>query len=526
MMLGITETDDGTLSIIVDNRPIMVPKDHPNYAALRKAAYAGDADTVRKLADIPVAIREYTQGQVTIQGNKVTYAGRELHTSFTDRILRMMAEGHEITPLVRFLDNLMQNPSYRAVRELFRFLARHGIPITSDDGCFLGYKRIRQDWTDQHTGLVDNHIGRVVEMPRNEVDDNWGIDCSDGFHVGSMSYVNTFGQGGRIIIVKVNPRDVVTVPESETNKLRTCRYEVVAEYQGFMGESSVYDAQTVRPITPPRPALPPVALPPDDPEVKAVDDGATYTVVYARLDPDDPGTVQEADTFDDYGDRHEALQYAHDQAVEFIDENGDLFDGADTAPEVVEFKRNGGSLAGYAVVTGPAGARKVWARWTIVKEEEDEDEDEDEDKDEDDEDKEDEDETISFGCLVQECPRCHADLTEDNAIDLILEIAGQRITTQTRVDATGEVEDTPDDAIAEDHGVGIACGACTLDLAPWLQQYEGNDLVDGPESLDELGDVDIPPLPSAPVAAPATTALAPAGTRLRDKIRALLHRRP
>jgi hypothetical protein len=39
--------------------------------------------------------------------------------------------------------------------------------------------------------------------------------------------------GDRIVIVKINPKDVVSVPsDCNYEKLRTCRYEVVGEYEG------------------------------------------------------------------------------------------------------------------------------------------------------------------------------------------------------------------------------------------------------------------------------------------------------
>ena len=51
-----------------------------------------------------------------------------------------------------------------------------------------------------------------------------------------MNYVASYGSlenGDRIVIVKINPRDVVSVPsDCNCEKLRTCQYEVVGEYQG------------------------------------------------------------------------------------------------------------------------------------------------------------------------------------------------------------------------------------------------------------------------------------------------------
>ena len=57
-----------------------------------------------------------------------------------------------------------------------------------------------------------------------------------GLHAGALNYVASYGSvesNDRIVIVKINPADVVSVPsDCNCEKLRTCRYEVVGEYQG------------------------------------------------------------------------------------------------------------------------------------------------------------------------------------------------------------------------------------------------------------------------------------------------------
>jgi hypothetical protein len=76
---------------------------------------------------------------------------------------------------------------------------------------------------------MDNSPGRVVEMERNQVDDNKDQTCSTGLHFCGMSYLSHFS-GERTVIVKVNPADVVSIPSDYNGaKGRACRYEVVGE---------------------------------------------------------------------------------------------------------------------------------------------------------------------------------------------------------------------------------------------------------------------------------------------------------
>jgi hypothetical protein len=231
-------TNDGTIAASVDNKPLPpIGKDHPNYEAAKAALKAGDGEKLKQLADIPKGVKQFTAGKVEVRDGVVFYEGEALHNAITDRILLLMREGFDFAPMVKFLENLLLNPASSAVRELYDFLAHRALPIT-EDGHFLAYKRVRDDWTDVYSGKFDNHVGKVVEMARNKVDDTRANGCSYGLHVGTIEYVRDYSgagceNGGHILIVKVNPKDVVSVPtECNCTKLRTCRYEVVDEYKG------------------------------------------------------------------------------------------------------------------------------------------------------------------------------------------------------------------------------------------------------------------------------------------------------
>jgi hypothetical protein len=102
------------------------------------------------------------------------------------------------------------------------------LPITPD-GHFLAYKKVKVDYKDCYSGTMDNSVGQVVEMERNRVDDDKDRTCSTGLHFCSREYLNHFG-GERVVIVKINPRDVVSIPADYNNtKGRACRYEVIDE---------------------------------------------------------------------------------------------------------------------------------------------------------------------------------------------------------------------------------------------------------------------------------------------------------
>ena len=69
-------------------------------------------------------------------------------------------------------------------------------------------------------------------MPRNRVCDNASIGCSDGFHAGSLDYARQYGNGGHLMVVEIDPSDVVSVPnDCDCQKLRTCKYKVVSLFE-------------------------------------------------------------------------------------------------------------------------------------------------------------------------------------------------------------------------------------------------------------------------------------------------------
>ena len=226
---------DGNLTVILKNKSHQVIPDHTNYKLILEALPTATEDELLELIDIEKAVVTFSQGQVSIQNGKVMFEGEQVHGSISKRIIEFMSKGLPFEPLVKFLENLMENPSMQSQQELYDFLEHENLPIT-EDGCFLAYKAVNSDFKDKWRGTFDNSVGQVCTMRRAKVDDNRGRGCSAGLHAGALNYVATYGSvdaGDNIVIVKINPEDVVSVPsDCNCEKLRTCKYEVVGLYQG------------------------------------------------------------------------------------------------------------------------------------------------------------------------------------------------------------------------------------------------------------------------------------------------------
>ena len=171
---------------------------------------------------------EVNEGVLYVNGDKV-------NEIISDRLMTFLERGVDTMPIMKFISRLELNPSSRAVKELYTFLEHKALPLT-DSGTFLAYKAVNANYMDCHSNTYFNGVGSVLSMPRNKVDDNKEVGCSYGFHAGTLDYASGFmPENGHLMLVEIDPADVVSIPvDSEFQKLRTCRYKVVQEYENAL----------------------------------------------------------------------------------------------------------------------------------------------------------------------------------------------------------------------------------------------------------------------------------------------------
>ena len=178
-------------------------------------------------------LRETLGEEVRIINGEVFVGERKIYNSVSQRLVKMLAGGYDVKPLSNFLKRLLKNPSKTAIEELYPFMEKADVTIDTE-GFIIAYKKVKDNYFDIYSGTVNYNIGNIVEMPRNEVDDNRSNLCSDGLHFCSFSYLNHFGSGygNRVLIVKVDPADVVSIPADYNDvKARACRMEVIGEIE-------------------------------------------------------------------------------------------------------------------------------------------------------------------------------------------------------------------------------------------------------------------------------------------------------
>lgn len=196
-------------------------------------------------------IRNHVSGIFDIDETGDCYIeGEKLPPSLGKRIVAFANDGLPFEPLVKFWHNVKLNPDPRAKTDLYTFLEHNGHPIT-EDGCFVAYRAIRNDWMDKKTGTMLNAIGATLSMPREKCDANPNQTCSAGLHVAAYQYAReSYGCFGtensdRLIEVKVNPKDVVAIPtDYNQQKMRVCEFTVLAENKEGVIQRPMYDAAT------------------------------------------------------------------------------------------------------------------------------------------------------------------------------------------------------------------------------------------------------------------------------------------
>ena len=236
---------ENSLTVSVEGKTYTINSGHPSWRQAIESLKRKDYDSLKDLVSVKKAFSAFTGDKVKVIDNQVFFNGEPIHNYLSDKILSFMEKGLPHESLIKFLERLMANPSRRAVNELYAFLSHKNLPVT-DAGTFLAYKSVRSDYTDHYSGNFNNSIGNTLEMTRNNVCDDHNQGCSVGFHAGSLEYASSFGGGESVLlIVEIDPADVVSVPsDCNCQKLRTCKYTVVAKYDGPLPEHYTKDAQS------------------------------------------------------------------------------------------------------------------------------------------------------------------------------------------------------------------------------------------------------------------------------------------
>jgi hypothetical protein len=255
--LAINDQGEGSVSFILGGVLQTVPSTHREFKRITSALINGEDP--QPFLDLAKAV-EGLDGRVKVLGDTVYFGDEPQHSTLARTILRYRQEGRETKGLVLFMERLAQNPSRRSREQLFDWVQDRDLTIDAE-GFFIAFKGVQaQDVVDSDdegdqivnaadgervlvslhagraivngveiVGHIPNAVGDVITMPRPEVQDDPNHGCSTGLHAGTYDYAVGYASRGALLEVRIDPADVVSVPtDSGFQKLRTCRYEVLA----------------------------------------------------------------------------------------------------------------------------------------------------------------------------------------------------------------------------------------------------------------------------------------------------------
>lgn len=227
-----------SVNLLLKSRMRTINDTHPNFAAVRDALknYAKYPSPeleqrIGELVDIPTFIARVTEGRVKIGDNEVYFDDKQVHGVIASRLLSALSHGFDVKPLARFLERIRTNPIPTAEDELYLWMEGANLPLT-DDGCFLAFKKVNDDYKSFHDGQTDNSIGtKLPELSADRYDTDRYRTCSAGYHFCSYDYLHHYyGSQGRVVICKIAPEDVVSIPNDYSNaKGRAKTYEIIGE---------------------------------------------------------------------------------------------------------------------------------------------------------------------------------------------------------------------------------------------------------------------------------------------------------
>ena len=245
-MLSHIKDGQGHWTVTLNGQPHLFDPSHPHYTSLIQCVHAGDADEFVNLLNTGLAVEDWSEGDFKFRDGLLYFEDEHVAKDPTNRIVECMQQGFPHEFMLNYLTNLYDNVSERAVQESYKWSSHKGLPIT-EDGMLVGYKGVRTyagetiqgkngeikegDLVDIYTGnSFRNNVGDTASMKRRQVCDDHTQGCDSGLHVGTYDYAcNWAGNTGVVVLVKFNPKDIVSVPsDCNCEKMRVSSYEVIS----------------------------------------------------------------------------------------------------------------------------------------------------------------------------------------------------------------------------------------------------------------------------------------------------------
>jgi hypothetical protein len=220
-----------TLTVNIGGKTAMISSSHANFKKVVGLVKSSHWSEAAKFLSIKELVAKAVKGAGKILEDidpKDRVVKGKKDNRMAEKTLIDLQAGNA-TDYEPFYDRCKKNPNAGSVDMLFDFLKYIKAPIQSD-GTFLAYKSVDHNFMDHHSHTFDNHPGNIVKMPRKDVVYSRELCSVGGLHVGAKQYVTDVMGKGHLLVVEVDPANVVSVPRDyEGKKMRVCEYKVIKE---------------------------------------------------------------------------------------------------------------------------------------------------------------------------------------------------------------------------------------------------------------------------------------------------------
>lgn len=242
--------------IYASDDPVTIPSSHPKFDEILELLRSGDAedDQIAELVNEVATIGKRLAAlspRVTVTPYAVMFDNHPLTTVLGETIRDLYNAGQEeaLVATANFLARASENPSIASIDAMYKWITNKQL-ILSAEGTFFAYKGVNEvdgklfsvnhgtAYVDgvKHVGAIPNEVGTTISMPRSEVNADNRNGCSTGLHAGTHNYARQYAYNGALLLVEIDPRHVVSVPnDSSFQKLRVSEYKVIQRMDENLG---------------------------------------------------------------------------------------------------------------------------------------------------------------------------------------------------------------------------------------------------------------------------------------------------
>jgi hypothetical protein len=242
-MLPHIKTSNCLIITQADGQPAQVAVSHPHFNEIYATVLADRAseaelnqmwEYIRPIKRVQRLLPQDSEVQLDLSPEGVLTAVidgsvYDVPTDLAQTINEVHKASGNLRPFALFLKKLSENPRKEVASELWGFIAACGMTL-DEDGNFLAYKNVNEDFTSPYDNKTDNTPGTVLRMRRQDVQHDSHVTCSTGFHFAAWGYLKHYASGRKTVLLSVSPADVVSIPSDYNNmKGRACSYKILRE---------------------------------------------------------------------------------------------------------------------------------------------------------------------------------------------------------------------------------------------------------------------------------------------------------